>query len=50
MKINIVSMPSSGLIHFYQEIGSENNLRAFVSMPSSGLIHFYLNKIFERRT
>ena len=36
-----VSMPSSGLIHFYFEMILEEELKAAVSMPSSGLFHFY---------
>ena len=36
-----MSMPSSGLIHFYEEIQRKKSLKKDVSMPSSGLIHFY---------
>ena len=42
MSINVtVSMPSSGLIHFYIVNSFLSTSFLEVSMPSSGLIHFY---------
>ena len=39
--LHSVSMPSSGLIHFYGRRYRWTMVRRVVSMPSSGLIHFY---------
>ena len=40
-----VSMPSSGLIHFYKNTNVFATVNRVVSMPSSGLIHFYVINI-----